>query len=155
MSADAPAKRPARWFVGGVAAAAAVVSFGVASAPAHASVWLCKPGMKNDPCAPGLSTTICNPALTKALGVEHPRAESNPPIDCFYVYPTVSDEKTPNADLTVQDTERSIALYQASRYSQYCRVPSLEAPRSRSRNTYGTSTRFLYCALAITSSRIL
>jgi pimeloyl-ACP methyl ester carboxylesterase len=38
------------------------------------------------------------------------------------VYPTVSDEKTPNSDLTIQDTETSIALYQAARYSQYCKV---------------------------------
>jgi hypothetical protein len=54
--------------------------------------------------------------------VEHPKAQRNPSIDCFYVYPTVSDEKTGNSDLAIQSTERSIALYQVARYSQYCKV---------------------------------
>ncbi len=88
----------------------------------HATVWLCKPGSKPDPCAPGLSTTVYNAALTRGLRVERPKAPRNPPIDCFYVYPTVSDETTGNSDLRIQSTERSIALYQASRYSQYCKV---------------------------------
>ncbi len=29
------------------------------------------------------------------------------PIDCFYVYPTVSDEKTANSNFQIQDTETS------------------------------------------------
>jgi hypothetical protein len=106
----------------GLAALGAAILLGVLCAPAGATVWLCKPGKKPDPCTPGLSTTVYNAPLTKAIGVTHPKAERNPPIDCFYVYPTVSDEKTPNSDLVIQDTERSIALYQASRYSQYCRI---------------------------------
>ena len=95
---------------------------GLACAPAHGTVWLCKPGKKPDPCAPGLSTTVYNAPLSQAIGVEHSKAEHNPPADCFYVYPTVSDEKTGNSDLVIQDTESSIALYQVARYSQYCRV---------------------------------
>ena len=65
----------------------------------------------------------------------------NPKIDCFYVYPTVSDQKGPNANLHIDPEERSIALYQAARYSQYCRVfapmyrqitvPALEAGQHR------------------------
>jgi hypothetical protein len=93
-----------------------------AAASAKPSVWLCKPGVKPDPCTPRLSTTIYKPTLTKPLRVVRPKAQKPAPIDCFYVYPTVSDEKTGNSDLKIQDTERSIALYQASRYSQYCRV---------------------------------
>jgi hypothetical protein len=105
-----------------LACAACVLAL-VAAAPASAkTVWLCKPGAKPDPCTPGLSTTNYNAALTKPLGVVHPKAEKNPAIDCFYVYPTVSDEKTPNADLKVQSTETSIATYQVGRYSQYCRI---------------------------------
>jgi hypothetical protein len=103
--------------VTGVAAVSAL-----ACTPAKATVWLCKPGKRPDPCAPGLSTTVYDAPLTRALRVEHPKAQRKPPIDCFYVYPTVSDEKTPNSDLKIEDTERSIALYQASRYSQYCKV---------------------------------
>jgi hypothetical protein len=101
---------------------AAALALALLAAPAGATVWLCKPGVKPDPCAPGLSTTVYNAPLTMATGTQHPKAEKNPPVDCFYVYPTVSDEKTPNSDLQIQDTETSIALYQASRYSQYCKV---------------------------------
>jgi hypothetical protein len=102
------------------ASAGAAASAG-ATASADATVWLCKPGTNPDPCTPGLSTTVYNPPLTKPRHVEHPKARRKP-IDCFYVYPTVSDEKTGNSDLQIQDTDRSIALYQVSRYSQYCKV---------------------------------
>ena len=122
MSATPPGPRPLRVLLPIIAAAGAIAMLGLMCAPAGATVWLCKPGKKPDPCAPGLSTTVYNAPLTQAIGVRHPKAESNPPADCFYVYPTVSDEKTGNSDLVIQDTERSIALYQVARYSQYCRV---------------------------------
>lgn len=94
----------------------------IAAAPAGArTVWLCFPAKKPDPCTPGLSTTVYTPTLKK-LRVEHPQAVKEPAIDCFYVYPTVSDQKTGNANLHIDPEERSIALYQAARYSQYCRV---------------------------------
>ncbi len=114
--------RPVRLAIAALAAVAAATAFGIAAGPARATVWLCKPGVKPDPCNPGLATTVYNAPLTEAIGVEHPKAQRNPPIDCFYVYPTVSDETSGNSDLQVQDTETSIASYQASRYSQYCKV---------------------------------
>ena len=46
----------------------------------------------------------------------------NPPIDCFYVYPTVSTEQTDNSNLTVQHSEVAAAIAQASRFSEVCRV---------------------------------
>jgi hypothetical protein len=85
------------------------------------TVWLCLPGHQPDPCTPGLSTTVYSPSYGK-LGVEHPQAVKHPAIDCFYVYPTVSGQPTGNANLTIDPEERSIALYQTARYSQYCRV---------------------------------
>jgi hypothetical protein len=93
------------------------------SAPAGAAttVWLCRPGLANNPCTPPLTTTRITPT-GQALGVQQTQAAAHPTIDCFYVYPTVSDQKTPNADLTIDPTERSIALYQAARYSRDCRV---------------------------------
>ncbi len=93
-----------------------------ASQPAAAKVvWLCQPGHRPDPCTPGLSTTVYSPTL-HAIRVVHPRPIRRPAIDCFYVYPTVSDQKTTLANLHIDPEERSIALYQAARYSQYCRV---------------------------------
>jgi hypothetical protein len=103
-----------------LAATALLAAAAVASASA-APVWLCRPGVAPDPCTPGLSTTVYSAKLHK-LGVQHPQAVKHPAIDCFYVYPTVSDQTTGNANLHIDPEERSIALYQAARYSQYCKV---------------------------------
>ncbi len=108
-----------------VAGASAAGGASAPTAPAAGAstttVWLCRPGLANDPCTPPLTTTRTTPS-GKALGVVATRAATEPKIDCFYVYPTVSDQKTPNANLTIDPTERSIALYQAARYSVDCRV---------------------------------
>jgi hypothetical protein len=77
--------------------------------------------MADDPCTPDLATTTTTPT-GRVLGVSTPMSAAHPAIDCFYVYPTVSDQKRGNADLTVDPTERSIALYQAARFSSLCRV---------------------------------
>jgi len=97
---------------------------GLALAPATASagtVWLCEPGLKADPCSPRLDTTSFSPAgeklATRVVRRARPRR-----IDCFYVYPTVSDQKTPVATRAIDPELRSIALYQAARYSRHCRV---------------------------------
>jgi hypothetical protein len=107
----------------GLAAVIAVAALALAgAAPAGAkTVWLCLPGHKPDPCTPGLSTTTYSPTLKK-LSVSHPKQVKNPAFDCFYVYPTVSDQKAPVANLHIDPAERSVALYQTARYSQYCRV---------------------------------
>jgi hypothetical protein len=44
------------------------------------------------------------------------------PFDCFYVYPTVTPGRGPNADLTIQPAEMSAAAIQAARFSSLCRV---------------------------------
>jgi hypothetical protein len=85
------------------------------------TVWLCLPGHAPDPCAPSLSTTVYTPRIKK-IGVLHPQRVKHPAIDCFYVYPTVSNQPTGNANRGIDPIERAIALYQAARYSQYCRV---------------------------------
>jgi hypothetical protein len=90
------------------------------AAPAK-TTWLCKPGLKSNPCQPGLNTTRFTPTGTK-LGVDKIATPKDAPIDCFYVYPTVSDEKTPIADFKIDAVLRSIALYQAARYSELCKV---------------------------------
>jgi hypothetical protein len=54
--------------------------------------------------------------------IPRPRSARKPPVDCFYVYPTVSGQQTDQADLTIDPEQRAIARYQASRYSETCRV---------------------------------
>jgi hypothetical protein len=58
----------------------------------------------------------------KRIGVTHPRVAAHPKVDCFYVYPTVSDQQTAQATKARDPEVRDIALYQAARYSQLCRV---------------------------------
>jgi pimeloyl-ACP methyl ester carboxylesterase len=98
----------------------AAFSLGAASADAR-TVWLCMPGKRPDPCAPGLSTTVYSPRL-RPLRVEHPKQSKHPGIDCFYVYPTVSRQPTGNANLEIGPAQRTVALAQVGRYSQYCNV---------------------------------
>jgi Protein of unknown function (DUF3089) len=113
------ARRCAPLLVLVVLAAAAVLPS--TAGAASSTVWLCRPGLSANPCTPGLSTTRFSPA-GRRLGVENLRAVKNPKFDCFYVYPTVSGQSTVQANLHIDPEERSIALYQAARYSQYCRV---------------------------------
>ena len=84
------------------------------------TVWLCKPGLAADPCEGNLDATVVDAAGKSAVEPAAPAAD--PPIDCFYVYPTVSKQKTVNANLTIDPEERAVALAQAARFSQVCRV---------------------------------
>ena len=54
--------------------------------------------------------------------VESPGVAERPKIDCFYVYPTVSEDPGENSDLTIDPEHIAIARYQAARFSQRCRV---------------------------------
>jgi pimeloyl-ACP methyl ester carboxylesterase len=105
----------------GAAAALACLGLLPGVAAAERPVWLCKPGKQANPCATGLKTTLVSPS-GEPLGTSEPKRRRPPKIDCFYVYPTVSDQQTPNANLRIDPEQRSIALYQAARYSQHCRV---------------------------------
>jgi pimeloyl-ACP methyl ester carboxylesterase len=109
----------------GTIAAAILVFCALALLPSAAGaaepVWLCKPGIVNNPCEPSLKTTVISPS-GQVLGVRNVQPARHPLFDCFYVYPTVSDQPTGNANLNIDPELRSIALYQAARYSQACRV---------------------------------
>jgi len=90
-------------------------------AGAHAATtWLCKPGANPNPCLGSLQTTVID--SSGQSHVETPKNAKKPPIDCFYVYPTVSDDKTTNSDLSIDPEEIAIAQFQAARFSQRCRV---------------------------------
>ena len=103
-----------------IAALSAALLLAPAAADARV-VWLCKPGKTANPCEPSLTTTNFS-TTGKRLGVERVRRAKRPRADCFYIYPTVSDQKRPQATKVVDNVLRSIALYQAARYSRDCRV---------------------------------
>ena len=107
-----------------VVACAAFAAFAAPSAALGAkdkTVWLCKPGLADNPCEPGFKTTTISPS-GEVGDVEKVKADKKPAADCFYVYPTVSDDDGRNSDLSIDPEERSIALYQAARYGLHCRV---------------------------------
>ena len=83
-------------------------------------VWLCQPTGAADPCTADLDTRVVS--ATGASTVQSAKPATDPPFDCFYVYPTVSSEQGPNADLTIQPAETEAAEAQASRFSTVCRV---------------------------------
>ncbi len=90
------------------------------SAESSNTVWLCRPGLPDNPCESSLETTVVSADGTSTTESAVPA--ENPPIDCFYVYPTVSGQTTPNANLQIDPEETAIAIQQASRFSQVCQV---------------------------------
>jgi hypothetical protein len=100
--------------------AAAVLALAGAGSAAAKTVWLCKPGAKPDPCKGSLKTTVTD--SDGSSRVETAKNARFPNIDCFYVYPTVSEQPGPNANKDVDPQETAIAQYQAARYSERCRV---------------------------------
>src|SRR4029077_19867741 len=77
-------------------------------------------GLAGSPCISDLTTAVTD--TSGKTSIKHIRADPNAKADCFYVYPTVSYQKTTQADLTIDPEERSIALYQADYYSRSCKV---------------------------------
>jgi hypothetical protein len=96
--------------------------------PSSGTVWLCQPGQQPDPCTAPLTTTVIGPNGSE--WVEHAQPAQHAPIDCFYVYPTVSEQLTPNANLAIEPEETAIAEAQASRFSQVCNVYAPVYPQS-------------------------
>jgi hypothetical protein len=84
------------------------------------TVWLCRPGEAADACTSNLATTVV--ARSGEKRVEQTSPAKDPRVDCFYVYPTISDQQTVNANLEAGFRESEVAVAQASRFSQFCKV---------------------------------
>ncbi|MFI2280515.1 DUF3089 domain-containing protein [Nocardia beijingensis] len=95
-------------------------SAGAAADPAGNTVWLCRPDRADDPCRGSSATTVRQAGQPDAH--EEPASPVDSGVDCFYVYPTVSAEPTPNADTAVTPEVRAVAEQQAARFSQVCQV---------------------------------
>ena len=112
-------------FAAAAAVAAAVASPAQSQAPAPApdyakdSAWLCLPG-RADVCSTPLATTALNPNGYGSTG-QSPVAKDTP-IDCFYVYPTVSNDRAMNSDLNVGREENLAAETQFARFASVCRT---------------------------------
>ena len=84
----------------------------------NAASWLCLPGRK-DVCSTPLGTTALTP---RGYGSNGPSTVASAPrLDCFYVYPTVSQDRGMNSDLQVSE-ERAAAASQFARFAGTCRT---------------------------------
>lgn len=81
--------------------------------------WLCRPG-RQDACAVDLTTTVV--AADGKLTVEKWSSNPKAAIDCFYVYPTVSNDQTPNSDMNAGPEELAVIRTQFARFGSECRV---------------------------------
>jgi hypothetical protein len=91
-----------------------------AAAPDYAkdSAWLCLPG-RADTCSTPLPTTELTPS---GYGSSIPSTVANdPPLDCFYVYPTVSTDPAMNSDLNAGREEKLATETQFARFASVCR----------------------------------
>jgi len=82
------------------------------------SSWLCLPG-RSDICTKPLPTTALNPNGYGTTGLSS--VAKDPPLDCFYVYPTVSRDQGMNSDLKPLE-ETGAAEVQFARFAGVCRT---------------------------------
>jgi hypothetical protein len=81
--------------------------------------WLCRPGRKGDACDIDETATIV--AADGKLTRETWSADPNAPIDCFYVYPTISTDTTPNSDMNADPAELNVIKQQFARFASACK----------------------------------
>ena len=81
--------------------------------------WLCLPSRASDDCRGSLTTTVQRP--DGSTRVFTPR-RVRPRVDCFYVYPTSSQQTTPNAQARRESSVAAVTRQQASRFSSRCRA---------------------------------
>ncbi len=82
--------------------------------------WLCRPGHEEN-CRADYTTTIVS--ANGKMKIEKWQAASDPKIDCFYVYPTISEDKQPNSDLVPGANEEiAVTRQQVGRFASVCRL---------------------------------
>jgi len=81
--------------------------------------WLCRPGRAGDACDIDLTTTVvaADGTLTRETWAADPKA----PVDCFYVYPTISTDTTDNSDMNADPAELNVIAQQFARFASKCR----------------------------------
>ncbi|MDO9430443.1 MAG: DUF3089 domain-containing protein [Phenylobacterium sp.] len=81
--------------------------------------WLCWPG-RTDACSNDNTATVI--AASGQATKEAWKADPKAPIDCFYVYPTVSMDPGLLSDMTPNAEEQRVVEQQLSRFASKCRV---------------------------------
>jgi hypothetical protein len=87
---------------------------------AKAENWLCKPGLANNPCEVNIDATVVK--ADGSTSIEKFKSDPNAPIDCFYVYPTVSLDPFTYSDLVPGPEEFNVVKAQLNRFGSKCRI---------------------------------
>jgi hypothetical protein len=86
---------------------------------ANPANWLCRPG-RQDACTVDLDATVVRADGSTRVDRFHPAV--NAPIDCFYVYPTVSVDPGVNATMAIEPEEQLAVQNQFARLAEKCRL---------------------------------
>jgi hypothetical protein len=106
-------------FVIAIAASASASAQTAKNDYADGKSWLCRPG-RQDACAVDQTTTVV--AADGTLTREEWKASPGAPIDCFYVYPTVSTDPGGNSDMIAGPEENGVVRSQLARFASVCKV---------------------------------
>ena len=87
---------------------------------AKPDAWLCWPGKAGDACAIDMTTTVVKP--DGSTSTETFKADRKAPVDCFYVYPTVSTDPGVVSDMTAGPEELNVVKQQLARFGAKCRI---------------------------------
>jgi hypothetical protein len=128
MAKSLRSRRDARtvraWLIAAVGFASALVG---AAAPARAAdddpyarpeAWLCRPGA-SDLCAVPVVAPVVQSDGSRGARVFKPNPSA--PIDCFYVYPTVSEDPAGNSGMTSGPGEKRAVAQQFAAFASVCR----------------------------------
>ena len=108
-------------------------------AKAEETVWICKPGQADDLCAGSISTK--DAGTNEPFGFER---TADPKVDCFYIYPTVSSQDTPNANLDKDPEVKRVVVQQARMFSRVCDVYAPMYRQDTSPGVYTERTEVAY-----------
>ncbi len=128
MAKSLRTRRNARTVRGWLIAAAGLASaLASAAGPARAAdddpyarpeAWLCRPGA-SDLCAAPMVATVVQSDGSRGTRVLKPNPAA--PIDCFYVYPTVSEDPAGNSGMTSGPGEKRAVAQQFAAFASVCR----------------------------------
>lgn len=84
--------------------------------------WLCRPDLATDVCRDDLSMSTLEPDGTATPA--DLEVATDPPLDCFYVYPTINFSGEGDNDMDMSDTgaEQVVVDLQAAPFSSVCNV---------------------------------
>jgi hypothetical protein len=105
-------------FASALASAAAPALAADDDAYARPEAWLCRPGV-SDLCAAPVVATVVQSDGSRGSRVLKPNPAA--PIDCFYVYPTVSEDPAGNSGMTGGPGEKRAVAQQFAAFASVCR----------------------------------